>query len=99
MSCTEFCHNDPSLFIKHFNGIMGPVCENCGILITWQPTVVDGQRYCCLGCATGGPCTCDYSNLPRQGEFRAMVQATSVIVLGPAEHDGRLSFLKQDGRS
>ncbi len=57
-------------------------CENCGILITWQPTVVDGQAYCCLGCAVGGPCSCDYSNLPSLEESRAIVRAASVIMLG-----------------
>jgi hypothetical protein len=41
-----------------------PVCANCGILIRWLPTVVDGKTYCCLGCARGGPCECDYHHLP-----------------------------------
>lgn len=40
-------------------------CANCGITITWQPTIVDGRTYCCLGCARGGPCTCDYNHLPQ----------------------------------
>jgi hypothetical protein len=41
------------------------VCANCGIVIRWQATIVDGVRYCCLGCAAGGPCECDYDNLPQ----------------------------------
>ena len=61
---------------------MNTRCENCGILITWQPTVVDAHEYCCLGCAVGGPCSCDYSNLPSPEESRAIVRAASVIVLG-----------------
>lgn len=44
---------------------VNPFCANCGIEIRWQPTIVDGKAYCCLGCAQGGPCTCDYSNLPQ----------------------------------
>jgi len=60
-----------------------PICANCGIAIHWQPTIVDGRIYCCLGCAVGGPCTCDYSNLPRVGEFRAIICSTRVIVLPP----------------
>lgn len=60
---------------------MNPICTNCGIEITWQPTVVDGHTYCCLGCALGGPCSCDYSNLPKVGEFRAVVCRASVILL------------------
>ncbi len=39
-------------------------CANCGITITWRPTVVEGRFYCCVGCSQGGPCTCDYSHLP-----------------------------------
>ncbi len=39
-------------------------CANCGILITWKPTIVEGRFYCCVGCSQGGPCTCDYSHLP-----------------------------------
>lgn len=54
-----------------------PVCANCGIAIHWQPTIVDGQAYCCLGCAQGGPCECDYDNLPRTGDVSAMVLAES----------------------
>jgi hypothetical protein len=53
-----------------------PVCSNCGITIRWQPTIVDGKAYCCLGCAQGGPCQCDYDNLPRHGSVQAMVRQT-----------------------
>jgi hypothetical protein len=47
-------------------------CANCGIEIRWQPTIVDGKVYCCLGCSQGGPCTCDYSNLPQPGDATAI---------------------------
>ena len=40
-------------------------CANCGIHFGWQPTLVDGRTYCCVGCSQGGPCTCDYEQLPR----------------------------------
>jgi len=60
------------------------ICSNCGIPISWQPTVVDGRTYCCLGCARGGPCTCDYSNLPRRGEYRAIfLQRTMEVIILP----------------
>jgi hypothetical protein len=36
-------------------------CANCDIEIVWSPTVVKGKTYCCVGCAAGGPCSCDYS--------------------------------------
>lgn len=38
-----------------------PRCANCDIAVLWPPTVVQGQVYCCTGCAAGGPCSCDYS--------------------------------------
>lgn len=36
-------------------------CVNCEIEFLWPPIVVQGKTYCCTGCATGGPCCCDYS--------------------------------------
>lgn len=51
-------------------------CTNCGIVIHWQPTIVDGRPFCCLGCARGGPCECDYDNLPRRDEVNALVLKT-----------------------
>lgn len=50
-----------------------PVCVTCGIIIRWQPTIIDGQIYCCLGCAQGGPCECDYDNLPKLDAASAIV--------------------------
>ncbi len=52
---------------------MYPKCANCGIEIRWLPTVVDGNMYCCLGCSQGGPCECDYSALPQEGDSVAIV--------------------------
>jgi hypothetical protein len=60
---------------------MDHTCAKCGIRIRWQPTIVDGETYCCLGCAMGGPCSCDYSNLPELGEFRAVSCSCRVIIL------------------
>jgi len=48
-------------------------CETCGIVIRWQPTIVGDKTYCCLGCAQGGPCECDYDNLPYPEEMNALV--------------------------
>ena len=42
-------------------------CANCDIEILWSPTVVQGNTFCCAGCAAGGPCSCDYS----QHEYRS----------------------------
>ena len=49
------------------------VCTTCGIANRWQPTIVEGKPYCCLGCAEGGPCACDYDNLPQQGVMNPLV--------------------------
>jgi hypothetical protein len=49
------------------------VCANCGIVVRWQPTIIGTKTYCCLGCAEGGPCDCDYDNLPQPNETNAMV--------------------------
>ena len=56
-------------------GSMGQelVCANCGIVIVWEPTIVEGRGYCCPGCAQGGPCNCDYDNLPRSGHSNPIV--------------------------
>lgn len=48
-------------------------CANCGIEIRWQPTVIDGVMYCCLGCSRGGPCDCNYSDLPRGADRLAPI--------------------------
>ena len=49
------------------------VCANCGIVIVWQPTIVEGVSYCCPGCTQGGPCNCDYDNLPCSGKTQPIV--------------------------
>jgi hypothetical protein len=54
------------------------ICSTCGIVIRWQPTIVDGKEYCCLGCAQGGPCECDYENLPEPDEVNALVLRTAL---------------------
>ncbi len=48
-------------------------CASCNIPIRWQPTVVDGKAYCCLGCAAGGPCECDYDHLPMPSDRVSIV--------------------------
>ncbi len=52
---------------------MNPSCETCGILIRWQPTIVGAENYCCIGCAYGGPCVCDYERLPDSNDRTSLV--------------------------
>lgn len=49
------------------------ICACCGISIRWQPTLVEGKVYCCAGCAEGGPCQCDYDDLPEAGAPKPIV--------------------------
>jgi hypothetical protein len=58
---------------------MKSVCANCGNEFNWQPTVVDGAAYCCIGCSQGGPCTCDYSRLPQPDDPTALASVPQVI--------------------
>jgi chaperonin GroES len=51
-------------------------CANCEIEFLWPPTVVQSITYCCVGCATGGPCCCDYS------QYHS-VKISGVIHYGP----------------
>jgi hypothetical protein len=62
------------------------VCANCGIQIRWQATVVAGQTYCCLGCAQGGPCDCDYDNLPQADRASAIVVQRAQKPESPESH-------------
>ena len=55
------------------------VCINCGIIITWQPTIVGSHAYCCSGCAEGGPCKCDYDNLPEPGDTKPIVRRSHPV--------------------
>lgn len=57
---------------------MSARCANCGISIEWQPTIIDGHTYCCLGCSRGGPCDCDYSRLPQEADQAALVPQLKV---------------------
>ncbi len=36
-------------------------CANCGIAFAWRGVSVDTARFCCEGCANGGPCRCTYT--------------------------------------
>lgn len=61
------------------------VCSNCGIRIEWRPTLLGSEPFCCVGCAMGGPCNCDYSNLPRENECRTIVVVNKVELASGAE--------------
>lgn len=43
-------------------------CYNCFAEFTWEPTIHDGEEFCCSGCVEGGPCICTYSGPPQPVE-------------------------------
>ena len=54
------------------------VCNGCGVEVTWAPVVVDDQRYCCLDCAEGRPCECDYPPEEERGTLPALPELVAV---------------------
>ena len=67
-------------------------CATCDIEIRWQPTVVDGRSFCCVGCSQGGPCSCDYANLPHKPTSMILFvverdETTTIRVTVPALRD------------
>ncbi len=43
------------------------LCASCEIEVIWPPVEQGGLRYCCSGCAMGGPCCCSYDEPRRPG--------------------------------
>jgi len=39
------------------------ICDRCGMEYDWPGVEIDGRVYCCVGCASGGPCACDRTHL------------------------------------
>ncbi|MGH2513962.1 MAG: hypothetical protein ACRDGQ_14925 [Candidatus Limnocylindrales bacterium] len=61
-------------------------CVNCEAEINWQPIRRFDQAYCCLGCASGGPCICTY-DLADQGGDDAVDHLGLPFGTGPDRHD------------
>ena len=40
-------------------------CANCFAQFSWDPTIADGETFCCAGCVEGGPCICTYGGPPQ----------------------------------
>ena len=50
-------------------------CYNCFAEFKWDPTIHDGEEYCCSGCVEGGPCICTYDGPPRPVEVEQVPTA------------------------
>ena len=68
---------------------MKMTCANCGFEFKWQPTIVDGAVYCCIGCSQGGPCNCDYGNLPQPDDRTALASV-------PQNHEKKRSMRRYE---
>jgi len=57
---------------------MSQTCANCEEIITGAPYQADGEAFCCVGCALGGPCQCTYTSTstPAEPMIEAGVPAT-----------------------
>lgn len=67
-------------------------CYNCFADFTWEPTIHDGEDYCCAGCVEGGPCICSYDGPPKPVEFEptpaaAVVSDVDVTLEGSEAED------------
>ncbi len=69
---------------------MNPLCGTCGIPIRWQPTIVGSETYCCIGCAYGGPCVCDYERLPDPDD------RTSLVIWNESKLELRVYTLREE---
>ncbi len=52
-------------------------CYNCFAEFAWEPTIHDGEEFCCSGCVEGGPCICTYDGPPKPVD--EAVEPTAVI--------------------
>ena len=85
-------------------------CANCFALFSWDPTVVDGEAFCCTGCVGGGPCICTYDGLSQTAPLpeRPAEEPEPALVadqapdeqpkqkdLGPSRHDVLLAAIAE----
>jgi hypothetical protein len=59
-------------------------CYNCFAEFSWEPTIHDGEDFCCAGCVEGGPCICTYDRPPQPTEVELTPTA---VVSEPAKDD------------
>jgi transcription elongation factor GreA len=65
--------------------VSGPVsCATCELEIGWKPISRGHERFCCDGCAAGGPCTCTYDEVTPP-EVVMSVQLSSRNIAAPIE--------------
>jgi transcription elongation factor GreA len=63
--------------------VSGPVsCATCELEIGWRPISRGHERFCCDGCAAGGPCACTYDEVTTP-EVVMSVQLSSRAVAAP----------------
>jgi len=78
---------------------MSQTCANCEEIITGAPYQADGEAFCCVGCALGGPCQCTYtstdtsSDTPDEPMIEAGAQAAPAAPAGASIAEERATYL------
>ncbi len=72
-------------------------CYNCFAEFVWEPTIHDGEAFCCSGCVEGGPCICTYDGPPKPVEVEtvptAVVSEVDLDIDDEVEIDSRREVL------
>ncbi|MEE8045796.1 MAG: 6-carboxytetrahydropterin synthase [Dehalococcoidia bacterium] len=62
-------------------------CYNCFAEFSWEPTIHDGEEFCCAGCVEGGPCICTYEGTPKPVEDDLVPTAVVSEIVAVVEDD------------
>ncbi|MFZ2361300.1 MAG: hypothetical protein WA040_18305 [Anaerolineae bacterium] len=54
------------------------VCDGCGVEIAWAAFVLGDKTFCCVDCAEGRDCECDYP--PQESPTAGQQQPTLAVV-------------------
>ena len=65
--------------------IASPIsCATCELGIRWQPVTRGQDRFCCDGCAAGGPCTCTYDEITDSETVMSVQSPLRSDIVAPA---------------
>ena len=70
-------------------------CYNCFAEFAWEPTIRDGEEFCCAGCVEGGPCICTYDGPPQPVEVESVPTAVASEALVDGEEDLELAVHRE----
>lgn len=70
-------------------------CYNCFAEFAWEPTIHDGEEFCCAGCVEGGPCICTYDGPPQPVEAESIPTAVVSEALVDGEEDLEMALHRE----